>query len=631
MKRKINQVTTNTEISADGKLYEKNREIYEFLLNPDPGVKEKVEFYIPDSQTVSALRGILKQPMDSITNLIGYPGIGKTSDIKYAFSVKNGVPKLLEEAGTVVLFCSFDGYIRQPLSPGETEAAIELTKRVSAVCTMLEDRFPLLREQFYSEEGESRFFRFVQQTNPQVLESLCGPKPSSNGEYLERVKKHDYFVYAASRLKYYLSRPDIPCARALIIVDNLESQPTEEQVQILAQYFRLFTCLRNLPEELDKRVYVNLLTALRPETYYRIKSASFTQSYSTTDIFKSKRIDLASYFRKKAASLPAETWGVNVPQYKEAENTLFAISEKFDKKYSNMIMGLVNMNVGAAMNTLKDILSKSPWVRRDACIGFEGGGIKDGYVFNNITVIRAIACGTSLVYLNRQDQLIPNILYNTETEDNSIISLYILSYFIKRGARFMEYDGRPVRKPELIQDFCDVFFEEGNDIKRRVADTLDYLSSHRVLAFSGPASSDPQYLSLSSAGMEIWNMLESDSVLMELYREDYFQDYAEGDPDRFKSSYDLMQENNQERIFIELYRILKGLFAKEEKPLIEVTRKRGAMGKYKSLFQGKTVTEHLMKGVDCSVAFSGKQLHDGIAASKKQLTDEIHALQYDLQ
>lgn len=626
MKRKINQVAANTGKAAGSKLYEKNREIYEFLLNPDTGVKEKEELYIPDSQTVSALQEILKQPMDSITNLIGYPGIGKTSDIKYSFSVKNGVPKLLEETRTVVLFCPFDGYIRQASSPGETETAIELAKRVSAVCTMLEDRFPLLREQFYSTEGEDSFLKFIQQTNPQALESLCDSRPNTSKEYLDRVKKHNHFVYAASRLKYYLSRSDIPYERVLIIVDNLESQSAEEQEQILAQYFRLYTCLRNFPEEMDKRVYVNLLTALRPETYYRIKAAPFTQSHSMKDIFKNKRIDLASYFRKKAASLPAETWGANASQYKEAENTLFAISEKFDKKYSNMIMGLVNMNVCAAMNVLKDILSKSPWVRRDACIGFAGSGTKDGYVFNNITVIRAIACGANLVYLNGQDQLIPNILYNTETEDNSIISLYILSYFIKRGARFMEYDGRPVLKSELIQDFCDVF-KDVDDIENRVTKTLDYLLSHRILVPSSPASSGPPCLSLSSAGMEIWNMLESDSVLMELYREDYFQECAEKDSDQFKSSYGLMQKNNQEKIFIELYNILTRLFVHEEKPLIEAARKCRAMGKYESLFQEKTVTEHLMKGVDCSVAFSGKQLHDGIAASKKQLIDQINALQ----
>lgn len=122
-------------------------------------------------------------------------------------------------------------------------------------------------------------------------------------------------------------------------------------------------------------------------------------------------------------------------------------------------------------------------------------------------------------------------------------------------------------------------------------------------------------------------MLESDSVLMELYREDYFQEYTEKVSDQFKSSYGLMQENNQERIFIELYNILTGLFVHEERPLIEATCKCGAMGKYESLFLGKTVTEHLMKGVDCSVAFSGKQHHDGITASKKQLLDQINALQ----
>lgn len=622
MKRKINQVAANIGITTSGRLYEKNRDMYEFLLNPDTGVKEKGEFYIPDDQTVSALRGIIKQPMDSITNLIGYPGIGKSSDIRYAFSVKNGVPKLLNEAKTVVLLCSFDGYIQQHPSSGERETAIALTKRVSAVCTKLEDEFPQLKKWFYSPEGRGDFHNFIQQTNPHVLESLCNSGNGTVEEQLRRVEKCDFFVYAASKLKYYLARSDNQYERVLIIVDNLESQPVTWQEQFLAQYLRLFSCLRNLPDGMEKRVYVNFLIALRPDTYYRIKWMPFAPSHSTKDIFKNKRIDLATYFRKKAASLPAEGQNMNVSHRREAENALLTLCEKFDKKYANMIMGIVNMNVCMAMKVLKDILSKSVWITRDACTDQSESSTRDEYVFNNITVIRAIACDINRVYINSKDQLIPNVLFNTETEDNSIISLYIISYFIKRDARFMEYGGTTVFEADLIRDFCDVF-KGLADIERRVSDTLHYLIAHGILGLSSQASSDTQSLYLSSVGMEIWNMLESDSVLMEMYREDYFQECNAENPVQFKSSFDLMQENDQEAIFVELYKMLTWLFVNEELPLIKAVGDCGAWGKYESLFQEKTVTKHLMKGVDCSVLFSGKQHHSNIQTSKNELLKEI--------
>lgn len=622
MKRKINQVAANMGIATSGRLYEKSRDIYEFLLNPDTGVKEKGELYIPDDQTVSALRGIIKQPMDSITNLIGYPGIGKSSDIRYSFSVKNGVPKLLNEDKTVVLLCSFDGYIQQHPSSKETETAITLTRRVSAVCTKLEDEFPQLKKWFYSPEGKGGFLKFIQQTNPHVLESFRDSRGSTADEQLKQVEEYDFFVYAASKLKYYLSRPDSQYERVLIIVDNIESQPVDGQEQLLSQYFRLFSCLRNLPEGMEKRVYVNLLIVLRPDTYYRIKWGPFAPSHSTKDIFKNKRIDLASYFRKKAASLSVEAQNLNAPHRREAENTLFTLCEKFDKKYANMIMGIVNMDVCAAMKVLKDILSKSVWVTRDACTDQSESSARDEYIFNNITVIRSIACDVNLVYINSKNQLIPNVLFNTETEDNSIISLYILAYFIKRDARFMEYGGKTVFEADLIRDFCDVF-KGLVDIERRVSDTLHYLTDHGILGLSSQASSGEQGLYLSSVGMEIWNMLESDSVLMEMYREDYFQEYNAEDYVQFKSSFDLMQENNQEAIFIELYKILTQLFVDEELPLIKAVDACGAWGKYESLFQNKTVTEHLMKGVDCSVLFSGKQDHRNIKAEKNKLLEKI--------
>ena len=103
MRRKINQMTANRGFVGNSVLYTKNREKFEYFLNSDSGIAEMEANYIPDLGTVSALCRIPKEPMDSITVLIGYPGIGKSSDIRYSYKVSNGAPRLCVEDNTVIL------------------------------------------------------------------------------------------------------------------------------------------------------------------------------------------------------------------------------------------------------------------------------------------------------------------------------------------------------------------------------------------------------------------------------------------------------------------------------------------------------------------------------------------------
>ena len=110
MKRKINQITNNLRSSQKSGIYERNREQYEFILNPDPGIRERDSFYIPDQDAQAALQRILTEPMDSATFFIGYPGIGKSSDLRACYHVRNSVPGLCNEWKTIILNCSFAGH-----------------------------------------------------------------------------------------------------------------------------------------------------------------------------------------------------------------------------------------------------------------------------------------------------------------------------------------------------------------------------------------------------------------------------------------------------------------------------------------------------------------------------------------
>ena len=447
-------------------------------------------------------------------------------------------------------------------------------------------------------------------------------------EKLQIVLENEYFIYIASKLKFYLSMIEVKYERILIIVDNIEAQKETIQNQIVLDFFNLFSCLRNFPSDWNgKRIYVNMLLSVRPDTYCWLKQFQAVSSRFMREIYKQRHMDLGRYFRKKA-TLQLERKKVESEKWKDAEHALFSLCEKFESKYSNMIMGLANKDTRQAMKILERVLSNPVWVTKESCTDKSAG---NEYIINNITVIRAIACGKELVYFNNEDQLIPNILFNTATEDNSIISLYIIAYFKEQNARFLEYGGKNVYRADLLRDFCDVFAAVC-DLEKRVDHTIDYLYSHKVLNLGIPMNSRntvmdtgerPSCLVLSPLGMEIWNMLAADSVLLELYREDYYQEYPQEEIYRFKSSYELMREDSQETLFIDLYRILVDLLINEEIPLINAVKECGSIEKYTSLFGAETMIAHLMAGVDCSVEFSGKSGNTDIKKHRYKLLEKL--------
>ena len=221
MKRKINQITNNLRSSQKSNFFERNREQFEYILNPDPGIRERDEFYIPDQECLAALQRILTERMDSASFFIGYPGIGKSSDIRACYHVRNSVPGLCDEQKTIILNCSFGGYFEPVMQSDSNICTLELVKRMASVCTALETALPALREHFRTSEGQREFLSFIQMTNPNSLEMSSSLSTESVAEKLQLVQENEYFIYVASQLKYYLSRDEVPYSRILILVDDI--------------------------------------------------------------------------------------------------------------------------------------------------------------------------------------------------------------------------------------------------------------------------------------------------------------------------------------------------------------------------------------------------------------------------
>lgn len=642
-KRKINQ------LSQDGKLFLTKPDPYIkyesqllYFLNHDTGNRDLDDIkknYVESGDIIHNLRKILKDPMDSVTTFIGYRGIGKTTDIRYAYSVWNSAIKFWDEESTIIIPFFFGSAVEID----NFDINTEFGKRISAVCETIISRNDLksLIPEYRKTESTLELYRFLSETNPKAM-IKPGFTAKEIADNLFVAEQNDFFIYAITRLKYYMTKINHKYKRIVLILDGVESFSETLRTSMVAQAIQVRKCLMNYPDYCKRKYNVNLLLSLRPCTYQEAKSKGVIMSDNTLrEIYKTDRLNLQKYFNQKRSSISISLTEKEPESWKSAYGILRSLSDKFDGKYANMILGLTNLDIPMALNVFREILSNSLWVTKRG---------DDTYIFNNISVIRAIACGAREVYFNKKDSLIPNLLYNTEQHDYSIECLYIISYFTSKNADYLEYGDTAQNKQTVIDDLCRIFgyndkdSQEYKEFTSHIDDAINYLYQCGILETNNFKSKQDKptllpdlKLLLSAKGNECFNMLKGDSMLTELFREDYYMEENPDDPKQFQSSRKLMGENDQISVFIELLIFLYNLFFKYEAPLINRMQSQSTQGIYTNTFGGCTMTELLLEGINKSINYSGKWGVQNIINEEEKLISEIekvfigHTVQRTLQ
>ena len=619
-RRKINQIAVSYGTDSRNYLYEKYQREFSYFLNPasaGTGNSGIGSFHIRDNNIYCTLKGILDVPMNSVTLLEGKKGIGKTAALIDALDCENNGVKINEKDGTITISVFFHRFVPEQLKDSAANAqkiTNDMIKVVFAASRALEKKYPQLKEWFFSETGKDMFLSFIEQTNAKALINIEEPDETrSSTNLMKNAYLHERLIYAASKIKLYLADEHTPIWRLLIVVDGLESLDNMCQDIVTQQFLRFFHCMGNYPYDSNRRrVCTNLLFAMRPDTHQRMRNTAILDSDSALTIIRLKNsINLTDYFKKKLDVLPDDIRSREDLKWDDSYGILRHLCTKYESKYSSMIMGLAGLNVREALHICSSILS-SVWVTKDF---FTDGNDNQKYVFNNISVIRSIACGDRLVYSG--SDIIPNVLFNNQEEDNTLISLYLIAYFVPHT---VHAECRQISKDKLWIDFKNVFGESLSFIHnfyKRVQKTEQYLEKIGIIETEGGV------LTLSSKGMQIWEMLGSDSVLAELFFEDVFKPYSS--PEEFKSSYELVQLNLQQDIFFELLTRLEEYF-NSEKDLIEAVKKNGTYGKYIDMFNSETMVGHILKGIKNSIDFSGKYNNSNIFKKWSILNENINAL-----
>lgn len=651
--KKINELSAfRADYQLPNDLYTRFKDFFRTILPAEElraNTEKEKHLYINDYEFENEIELIKSEPRSSTTYVLGFAGTGKSTSLRHVFRFNASVPTIIDNS-ILVAPATFNGNvamedyndinmtesdvdseiltnfnIRKPDMPFHKWAVKELTILIRSYCSCLEDTYPHLRSILNSYNGQRQYYQFLRATAPKALERIGEDELRGLSDEqvidakLNYIYKKEPFVAAATKLKFYMSNELINCKRIILILDDIEPLSYECQHTLILMYSRLLTCLQNLPIEVSCKEFTsNLIIAMRPHTYRLVKELRDVKAFPhDPPVYKMNNISFSAYFEKRFNYYvqyvlkdkdKSRSW-------EEPYKILSLLVTKFEARYAELVKNIAIWNIRDMIGLFTTIMTNRAWIQKDMEKKYYFQIAGENYVFNNITVLRAIACGNQYVYRSNDNSIIPNLLKNTLDKDYSLLNLNIIRCFIANTSSKSVYGEDSLSIGDIIHDF-NAALPGYTNLSEDLITCIKYLFITKVLRKSindydeidtldNPETlTEQSLLYLSPRGNELWTMLGSDSVYMELCREDYYRD-SSNNSYTFLSSYELMKNNQQEEIFIDLYSLLD-IFVSDEEKLVTYAIDNHSVVHYVHLFGSTSVCRQLLNGIHKSTSFSGK-------------------------
>ena len=580
---------------------------------------------------------------------VGFKNTGKSTYLKCMFNFCANTAQLQREKKRIILPVLNAG-TEENIAPYE-----KVINNIKGICDKLSEEYPETKE-LYLETGVEKFYQYIIETKGSLLPELdfeeeCSmPEVRRKSTRIGKLQKKYSLSYQLLRLKFYLSNYCSDIEKVVIIIDNIHKlrYDNEKIQEFIRYYLDVFECLENEnSRDSQRHIQTYLIIAARPVTYRQLKNDDKINSYisSSVLIWKNNKIDTVQLFEKigmglkTQISVDSEVAPQHDISYRES---LYHLGIKFKYKYSSMIEQLCFSDYDLMTEAYYRILSNITWVKKGSFRYSSNGVAQKGVSYTNITCIRALACGNNKLYRNNVmtenarsiDCLIPNLLYNTESQNYGVFILYTMKFFLRRFSEKMEYGDDYIVLKDYMRCFTSVF----PTIPEKVfIETIVYLFKAEVLRKSvvdieGPSGEvyDCMYdveigtenkMYITSRGRRLFDMLKEDSVLLEICREDMYREIPILD-DNMKSSYDLMMEGKQNILFLDLLDIIKKIFD-EEREYFELVYKNKKKDIFVENFGKRPLALTLLEGVSKSIQYSGCcNVIGSLEKTKKYITDK---------
>lgn len=576
------------------------------------GERKEESVFVADKELEKHISQLIYNRESMIVYFIGDASVGKTSLLKDMFRVTDNNVKYDDDKHTVCLMIGFRGMLP------EEKVKDFIMNSISRLCTSLEKEFGF-REQFYSEAGHMAFYEYIEETKGSLLEYVNTADLIGKSEFDEKMirlkaaKEKEPETYNASRLKFYLKYFCKEVKNIILLLDDIEALRTELRPIGVRTALALFSCMLDGSAE-GQEQKTKLFMSMRASTFEKLLDREEINSYAPYTILrKSRPVDMIEFFQQKKEKVWHDEANVNT--WNDYYEILSNLAQRFGEKYSIMIQNICNYDFQQMKKCYRRILTNKVWLlrgerRRD----FLNLSATD-FLFNNISVVRSIACGNNDVYRGEKSTFIPNILLNDEFNNDSITALLVISYF--------DRNGYTVKKQKLT-DIFDYIFGGNASIGSSLDRVLQHFLNCKILnskKYNEDYTEKGEFWEITPRGLELWKMLVTDSVLLEMYREDYYFN-EEKSGCNFISSRRIMTTIGQYEIFIQLLNFIHELLSLETS-MHRCAAENNMLAEYYTCFGEKAQSKRLLEGVVKSIEYSGNIGNTDIVNEREKLERDI--------
>ncbi len=523
---------------------------------------------------------IINNESDMVKYLVGYEGIGKTTLIRNIFHVFDRKPAAFND--NLVIYISFySNRSDNNKNPEETVHDVVISSIEMAITFLSGYSTAVERIKSYNDDFYNSFVSYLSDNNEIFAHFPIG-KPSNdisiknaenpNIEYLNRLYESNALDYNLTLLKFYLSKPENrKYKNVYFIFDDLETLPMNFIDEIFYMSMHLDKCAKGL---VGRKFKVKQLIALRSYTFRQskyIKQFGANKISNNDIIIKNQVPFLSDILNQRVLSvekmMETEKEENGIDKITEIKiyglmSDLRAILKDTYAKFDTLLLYLTQFNIFNSLQLLVRIITNQNYfgikeIEKKGSFSFEKAIYDLDNKNRNSDIFFALAYGDNELYFDTNDYYLMNIMhYHIEDkQDTELLGIYIIQYMLKNRMSLSMNDDNYLKKEKRITiipfDDCNViegdillnslssFYsladrKEFINIKEGFKAMIEHLYNGGALLqdIRKPVLDDGNvwgrkyehgkgvrvYLSLR--GYQLYKMLQDNSLLFQIYRDD---------------------------------------------------------------------------------------------------------------
>lgn len=594
-------------------------------------------YYVRQPDIERELDKFVKPPTDDGKYLIGFTGIGKTTLIKNYFKIRRGAP-LLNDNGALIAYLSVFSY------------KIEDTKGLSRIfVSFLQTITAELRKKVkfnpQNQQDQNDFYEYcrINRINDVIEDINFGSHPESKNQCLKRFKKSSAITFYSMLISFLIEKAhatqNMEISKVILIYDDIESQKSDLHIPFIENAELVAAVLRDI----TKRNYVvKSLIAMRNYTfrYHYSRNSDARRDYAEDVILKTTIPPLREIFKKRFQMYDHNSDIKEIIPSKQRWISSTKVLEKVVENiadFGNIISSISNYDIAHSIKLFLRILTNHKWFAPNESY-YEGAYSLNptDYLPVKERVFKALAYGEGTVFMDCEDNLLPNILrYHSEEDepDIGLISLYVMEFMLSKqratAVRLYGDNGCSIKGKDIVNSITNIL-RLPDDRKELVSKSVERLYMQRCLLQSifqvenpntdADTTHDRSYhssykLYVSLRGNIIMDLLQNDSLLLEFFRDDIDTDIRQNTVPS--------AELSQREKTLYLIRYCSSIFQQEQEYICHANKIE-----YFRNFGNSFVSFRLFRGIYNSFNYFFKRIDDDsnmVKSNLKFLFDQMSA------